>query len=175
VKPFNRRSMMVLVTSTALSAALVGSAADKPASPKKETNVTDGYAPGTKPVKPAAESQHITVQHILIGFKGSVPGKGVTRSKEEAKKLAYEILERAWKGEDFDAMVKPNTDDAYPGKYSMSNNGVSPDRGKSEFARGGMVAAFGNVGFAISPGNIGIADYDPQTSPFGFHIIKRLE
>jgi hypothetical protein len=38
-----------------------------------------------------------------------------------------------------------------------------------------MVPAFGNVGFNISPGNIGIADYDPQTSPYGWHVIKRLQ
>jgi hypothetical protein len=38
-----------------------------------------------------------------------------------------------------------------------------------------MVPAFGNVGFSISPGNIGIADYDATASPFGWHIIKRLK
>jgi hypothetical protein len=31
------------------------------------------------------------------------------------------------------------------------------------------------VGFAISVGNIGMADHDPQTSPYGWHIIKRLK
>jgi len=38
-----------------------------------------------------------------------------------------------------------------------------------------MVPAFGNVGFAISVGNVDIADYDPNTSPYGWHIIKRLK
>jgi parvulin-like peptidyl-prolyl isomerase len=38
-----------------------------------------------------------------------------------------------------------------------------------------MVPAFGNVGFALKVGEIGIADYDPHTSPFGWHIIKRLK
>jgi parvulin-like peptidyl-prolyl isomerase len=38
-----------------------------------------------------------------------------------------------------------------------------------------MVPAFGNVGFALNVGEIGIADFDPQTSPFGWHIIKRLK
>ena len=35
-----------------------------------------------------------------------------------------------------------------------------------------MVPAFGNVGFAISPGNIGMAEYDAKDSPYGWHIIK---
>jgi len=128
--------------------------------------------PGTMPVKPATTPEHVQVQHILIGFVGSVPGKPITRTKEEAKALAYQILERARKGEDFDALVRAYTDDSPPGIYAMSGNGVAPASG--EYARNGMVPAFGNVGFELSPGNIGIADYDPKTSPFGWHIIKRL-
>ena len=128
-------------------------------------------APGTMPVKPAVEPQQVTVQHILIAFAGS--GTKATRPKEEAKKIAYEVLERARKGEDFDALVKQYTDDSPPGIYSMSGRGVTPTPGV--YPRDQMVPAFGNVGFAISPGNIGMADFDPQTSPFGWHIIKRLK
>ncbi|HYR52835.1 MAG TPA: peptidylprolyl isomerase [Candidatus Dormibacteraeota bacterium] len=130
-------------------------------------------APGTMPVAPATPPDHVQVQHILIGFVGSVQGKPITRSKEEAKTLAYQILDRARRGEDFDALVKQYTDDSPPGIYGMSGNGVAPAQG--EYPRTGMVPAFGNVGFAISVGNIGIADYDPQASPFGWHIIKRLK
>jgi len=130
-------------------------------------------APGTMPVKPDVMPQHVQVQHILIGFTGSVPGKAISRSKDDAKKLAYEILERARKGEDFDELVRKYTDDSPPGIYGMSGAGVAPADG--EYARDSMVAAFGNVGFSISPGNIGIADYDPAASPFGWHIIKRLK
>jgi len=129
--------------------------------------------PGTMPVKPEVLPQHVQVQHILIGFAGSVPGKAITRSKEEAKTLAYQILERARKGEDFDELVRKYTDDSPPGIYGMAGAGVAPASG--EYSRSGMVPAFGNVGFSISPGNIGIADYDPTASPFGWHIIKRLK
>jgi hypothetical protein len=130
-------------------------------------------AAGTMPVKPDVLPQHVQVQHILIGFTGSVPGKAITRSKDDAKKLAYEVLERARKGEDFDELVRKYTDDSPPGIYGMSGAGVAPAPG--EYARDSMVAAFGNVGFSISPGNIGIADFDPTASPFGYHIIKRLK
>lgn len=128
---------------------------------------------GTMPVKPEVIPQHVQVQHILIGFSGSVPGKSISRTMAEAKTLAYQILERARKGENFDELVRKYTDDSPPGIYGMSGTGVPP--GQGEFARGSMVAAFGNVGFSISPGNIGIADYDPAASPFGWHIIKRLK
>ena len=146
-------------------------AAKKSATRGKEK--TMGALPGTMPVQPAVAPEHITVQHILIGFRGSVAGKDIQRTKDEAKKLAYEILDRARKGEDFDGLVRQYTDDSPPGIYGMSGNGVAPAPG--EFPRSGMVPAFGNVGFALSPGNIGIADYNPQTSPFGWHIIKRLK
>lgn len=116
---------------------------------------------------------HITVQHILIGFAGSVPGKGITRSRDEAKTLAYQILDRAKKGEDFDALVTQYTDDQPPGVYRMSATGVAPAPG--EYARDAMVPAFGNVGFALQVGEIGIADYDPNTSPFGWHVIRRVQ
>jgi parvulin-like peptidyl-prolyl isomerase len=125
------------------------------------------------PVKPDVLPQHVQVQHILIGFAGTVAGKNITRTKEEAKALAYQILERARKGEDFDELVRTYTDDSPPGIYGMAGTGVA--KGQGEYSRDGMVPAFGNVGFAISPGNIGIADYDPAASPFGWHIIKRLK
>ena len=128
---------------------------------------------GTMPVAPETPPQHVQVQHILIGFSGSVPGKPITRTKDEAKKLAYEILDRARAGENFDGLVKQYTDDSPPGIYGMSGTGVTPAAG--EFPRDGMVAAFGNVGFAISVGNIGIADWDPASSPYGWHVIKRLK
>jgi parvulin-like peptidyl-prolyl cis-trans isomerase-like protein len=130
-------------------------------------------AAGTMPVKPAIAPAHVIVQHILIGFAGSVPGKGITRTKEEAKKLAHEILDKARKGANFDTLVTKYTDDSPPGIYRMSASGVPPQM--NEYSRDQMVPAFGNVGFAISPGNIDIAEYDPAASPFGWHIIKRLQ
>ena len=119
------------------------------------------------------EPQHIQVQHVLVGFSGSVPGKRITRSQEEARTLAYDILKKAQGGADFDALVRQYTDDSPPGIYGMSNRGAQPAQG--EFARDGMVPAFGNVGFALKVGEIGISDYDPATSPYGWHIIKRLK
>ena len=157
---------------TATPAPAGGDAASTTApAPAKETSMTPQS--GTMPVAPATEPQHVQVQPILIGFAGSVPGKPITRSKDEAKKLAYEILDQARAGANFDELVKKYTDDSPPGIYGMSGIGVPPAPG--EFQRDGMVAAFGNVGFAISPGNIGIADWDPVTSPYGWHVIKRLK
>jgi hypothetical protein len=152
------------------SAATVSS--DSTAPPAKETPMAAAPTPTPGNTTMPAPA-HITVQHCLIGFSGSVPGKNITRSRDEAKKLAYEILERAKKGEDFDALVEKYTDDSPPGIYKMSGSGVPPAQG--EYSRDSMVPAFGNVGFKLQVGEIGIADYDQTASPFGYHVIKRLQ
>ena len=119
----------------------------------------------------AKEPDRIRVQHILISFAGA--GTPATRSKAEAEKLAGETLARAKKGDDFDGLVRELTDDSPPGIYGMCNRG---QRAKSagEYERDGMVPAFGNVGFVLEVGGIGMAAFDARTSPYGWHIIKRL-
>jgi len=121
------------------------------------------------------EPERVTVQHILIAFKGSLPDPKVTRSREEAEKLALQVFERAKAGQDFAAMVKMYTNDSYPGIYKMTNRDVTPDRSKQEYSRTGMVRAFGDVGFSLEVGGVGLAVYDSATSKYGWHIIKRLE
>jgi len=123
----------------------------------------------------AAEPDRVAVQHILISFKGAIPKPTVTRTKEEAQKLAEEVFERANKGEDFDALVKQYTNDEYPGVYRMSNKGITPDQSKQEYPREGMVKGFGDVSFSLPVGGIGMAKYDSQKSKYGWHIIKRIE
>lgn len=121
------------------------------------------------------EPDHVTVQHILIAFQGSIPDDKVTRIRDEAESLAQEIFERAKKGEDFDSLVKESTDDQHPGIYKMSNFDITPDEAQQEFSRSRMVKAFGDVSFKLSVNEIGLAEYNPETSKYGWHIIKRIE
>ena len=128
-------------------------------------------AQSAPPSPPRAEPERITVQHILISFAGA--GTSATRPREAAATLAAETLERARQGEDFGELVRALTDDAFPGIYRMCNTGLAPSSA-DEYRRGGMVPAFGNIGFALAVGGIEMAPFDPQTSPYGWHIIKRL-
>jgi len=136
---------------------------------------SDKGSDGGGAMQKGKDPEVITVQHVLIGFEGSVPGKPITRTKEEAQKLAEEILEKARSGADFDALVREHTDDSHPGIYKMANFGVAADLSKQVYSRGGMIPAFGNVGFALRVGEVGMAAYDEQESPYGWHIIKRIE
>ncbi len=117
----------------------------------------------------------VTVQHILIAFKGSIPKEDLNRNRDEAELLAKEIFERAKNGEDFDALVKEYTDDQHPSIYKMSNIGIPPDKSKEEYSRARMVKAFGDVSFKLGVNDIGLAEYHPEISKYGWHIIKRIE
>ncbi len=140
----------------------------------EDTGKTTENSEGTSVVK-AAEPDSVTVQHILIGFTGSVPGKNITRTKAEAQSLAEDILKRARAGEDFDQLVVEFTDDSAPGKYKLANFGIEADMARGVFPRDRMVQAFGDVGFPLAVGEIGLAHFDPAKSKFGWHVIKRVE
>jgi parvulin-like peptidyl-prolyl isomerase len=121
----------------------------------------------------SGQPARVTVQHILIAFQGSMP-KPVTRTKEEAEKLAKTLLERAQKGEDFSKMTMSFSDDSPDGVYSMFN--FNAQAGNSDdYPRKAMAPSFGDVSFSLKVGEIGIASYHPQKSPYGWHIIKRLK
>jgi parvulin-like peptidyl-prolyl isomerase len=129
--------------------------------------------------KPAGEPDRIQVQHLLISFQGSAgPVPNVTRTQAEAQALVNEIMAKLKAGEEFKALIKKYSDDKYPGIYRMSNFGVTPvtePPSKKEYPRAKMVKSFGDVGFKLKVGEVGLAVYDPKDSKFGWHIIKRLE
>jgi len=60
--------------------------------------------------------------------------------------------------------VKQYTNDSAPGIYPMTKAG-----------RAAMVKSFGDVGFRLKVGEIGVGVWDATASPFGWHIIKRLK
>ena len=130
-------------------------------------------------VTETGEPAYITVQHCLISFK-DVPEVGATRTKEEAEALANELFEKAKNGENFDRIVTRYTDDSAPGIYRMANRGFKSDTSsvipsKQVYARDAMVPAFGDTGFPLEVGEVGLAEFDGVQSPFGWHIVKRLK
>lgn len=197
--------------------------------------VKEGTPPQTEEVvRPLAEGEtearRVIVQHILISMAG-VERVNSTRTAEEAKALAYELLERAKNGEDFGELVKEYSDDHSstltdpPGRYKILDAGGfdyesmckgielqmqaaerstvyeekvmkgeltmqdAREQLMAEFSEqikalqeiqwmernGGLVPGFGDMAFSLAVGEIGIVDFDPAKSPFGWHIIKRIQ
>ena len=107
--------------------------------------------------------ERVGASHILISYTGAERAQStVTRTKEEAKKLAASILvEAKKKGADFAALAKKHSD------------GPSASRGGDLglFGRGRMVPAFDKAVFSLKVGEI----TGPVETVFGFHIITRTE
>ena len=114
----------------------------------------------------------VTVDHILVAVKNPRIPDGM--SHEEAKELAYDLLKQLEAGADWAALKLKHSADPPPGgPYTMANDGVAPDGGA--YPRAGMAKAFGDVGFALDVDAMGMADFDADDSPFGFHLIKRIK
>ena len=114
--------------------------------------------------KPEQPVESIEIQHVLISFQGAPRMRGVTRTKDEAKALAQKVYAEAMAGSDFDTLVKQYTTDSAPGIYPLNQT-----------SRKGMVKSFGDVGWRLKVGEIGVGVWDEKASPFGWHIIKRLK
>jgi hypothetical protein len=119
------------------------------------------------------EPEKVLVQHILIAFKRSVPNKPLKRTRKEARALAESLYDRAVKGEDFDALVKEYTNDQYPGMMLLTNKGAPQVQGGR--TRDDVVPKFGDVSFRLEVDEIGLASHHAALSPYGWHVIKRLE
>jgi len=126
--------------------------------------VSDAVPPG--PVASAAkpEREIAGAAHILIAYKGAErASKTVTRSKDDAKKRAAEVLAKVKEGKStFEELVAKYTDD----EISKPANGAL-----GNFERNAMPYAFAEATFNMKVGDIS----DVVETPQGFHIIKRTK
>jgi parvulin-like peptidyl-prolyl cis-trans isomerase-like protein len=155
-----------------------GGAAETAPAPKAEPKPAAKVEPKVEPrpdLMPAKladpEPEHIMVAHVLVSFAGTKTS--ATRSQAAAEKLAYDLLARARKGEDFNKLIKEYSDDSGEGVYGLANHRINPVG--NEYERRRMVPAFGDVGFKLEVGSIGMSSFDAAKSPYGWHIIKRLK
>jgi parvulin-like peptidyl-prolyl isomerase len=110
---------------------------------------------------PAAPQEMATASHILIRYAGALrTTPDVTRSKEDARKLAEQVVKKLQNGADWVATANEYTEDP-SGKGNGGKLGTFP--------KGRMVPEFDTQVFALQPGAIsGVVE-----TSFGFHIIKR--
>jgi parvulin-like peptidyl-prolyl isomerase len=141
-----------------LGLALVGCSGDPP----DETPLgREAAALLERPEHPVSK---VKLQHILLAFVGAMRGSESGHTKEEARALTSEVLARARAGEDFTVLMAQYSGDEGPGTYVLTQDD-----------RDTYAEWFGDVGFRLAVGEIGVAAYQRSKSPFGWHIIKRLE
>ena len=116
----------------------------------------------------------VKVQSILIAFKGSLPGKEIERSKEEAQKLAQDVFEKSKKqGEDFGSLVVSYSDDMIPGVFDLTND--AENKKTDQFLKSEFFTAWADKAFELEVGELAYIPYEENQAAYGFYILKRLE
>lgn len=106
--------------------------------------------------------KQVEVSHILIAYKGAQnAGAETTRTEEEAKKLAEDLLAKAKKGEDFGKLAEENTND--PG--TKATKGVLGAVNKDS----SYVPSFKKASLELGKEGDLTA---PVKSEFGYHVIR---
>jgi hypothetical protein len=113
--------------------------------------------------KNAGQPRMISARHILIQYMGSRSAEAsIVRTREQARSVSEEVLRRLKSGEDFARLAVEFSDE--PGAGSRGG-------ALGRFGHGKWVPEFDTAAFALKPGEIsGIVE-----TPFGFHVIQRLE
>jgi peptidyl-prolyl cis-trans isomerase SurA len=102
-------------------------------------------------------------QHILIQYSGALRAPpGFSRTKEEARRRAMDVIHRATNGESFDALVKSYTDEPGGADRAGDLGLIAP----------GMLLP--EVEQALQSLKVGEITRVPVQTAFGFHIIRRL-
>lgn len=124
------------------------------------TQTTTLPAPSTAPT-PGHAPDRIKVSHVLVMWRGSerVPAN-ITRTRDEARARADEVLRRARAGEDIAALAREFSDEPGAGERGGS---------LGRFGRGVMVGAFEQAAFSLRVGQVS----ELVETPFGYHVIKR--
>jgi hypothetical protein len=121
--------------------------------------------------RPEHDADVVRVQHLLIGYRKS-PGIQVSRRKGESEALAADLLDRVLSGAALAALVGEYSDDHGEGIYTMTAGGSATE---TSFPRSAMQSAFGDVAWRLEVGEVGVCLLDASVSPYGWHIIERLE
>lgn len=118
---------------------------------------------GAQPVAPAADAvvaQRAAASHVLVAYRGAhMARSNVHRTRDEARLLAEEVLEKARNGADFADLARRYSDDP-TGARGGFLGGFDP---------GAMVEPFEKATFALPMGGIS----DVVETEFGFHVIRR--
>lgn len=111
----------------------------------------------------ASQPSQVAARHVLVMHVDSnAKPESVTRTREEARVRAQEVLLKIRGGASFEDMVKQYTDE--PG-------GAERNGDLGVFDRSTMVKPFADAAFALKVGEVS----EVVETKYGFHVIKRTE
>lgn len=147
--------------------ALLGCNSGAPPAPASTASAPQGEPPPpalTVVELPSAkpEPRFVGAAQVLVAYRGAERAPAtVTRSRDEARKLAGEALAKLRAGAELAAVARELSDDA----TSREAGGAI-----GNFERYAMPSAFADAAFALEVGQLS----EVVETPRGFHVIKRL-
>jgi hypothetical protein len=131
----------------------------------------DGASPGQRCLA-AADAKHerspsepsrITVKHVLVRYAGAKHAPdSVTRTREQACLRAQEALDHLKQGVDFAQVVKD---------YSDESGAATREGSLGAIERSDVAPSFADAAFELQTREVS----EVVESPFGFHVILRVE
>jgi len=122
----------------------------------------EGYVLVQRTEPPLGGPTQIGARHILVAWSGAQrAAPEVSRTREEAQKLAQQVVRDARAGADWEQLWREHSNEP----------GGQPGGDLGTFGRGQMVPAFEHAAFSLTIGQIS----DVVETPFGFHVIQRLK
>lgn len=110
-----------------------------------------------------SEPDKITVKHVLVRYAGAKHApETVTRTREEACLRAEEALTKLKEGVSFPEVVA---------RYSDESGAATREGSLGTIARGDVAPAFADAAFELKMKEVS----EVVETPFGFHIILRVE
>jgi uncharacterized protein YjiK len=129
--------------------------------------------PGARPAPP-----RVLVKHIHVPFKGAKDaGEDVMLSEEDARKLAEDVARRARAGEDFETLASSPLGGHYAKprwgrEIQVVREGTWPG---PQVEAADLPVALARLAFNLDVGEVGLASWHREESPYGFHVLLRAE
>jgi hypothetical protein len=113
--------------------------------------------------KQPSEPDRITVKHVLVRYDGARGAPvSITRTRAQACLRAQEALAKLKDGTSFGDVVA---------QYSDESGGATREGSLGAIERGDVLPAFGDAAFELKVREVS----DVVETPFGFHVILRVE
>jgi peptidyl-prolyl cis-trans isomerase NIMA-interacting 1 len=168
-----RPARIALFSAAALAAPLVAACTTLSTSPAWVGGGLSVEAPVRVAAKEAEEERErvriskqptqVGARHILVmHLESTAKPESITRTRDEARKRAQEVLLKIRGGANFEEMVKQYTDE--PG-------GAERNGDLGVFDRSTMVKPFADAAFGLKVGEVS----EVVETKYGYHIIKRVE
>jgi peptidyl-prolyl cis-trans isomerase NIMA-interacting 1 len=155
-----RLGVMVVLASFGCGGAPSGGAAAPVAASPAERCLADADA---KRAHLPSEPDRISVKHVIVKYSGAKGAPAdITRTREQACLRAQEALEKLKGGTPFSDVVAT---------YSDESGAASRDGSIGAIERTDVAAPFADAAFQLKTHEVS----DVVESPFGFHVIYRVE